>query len=75
MSVEKKNFNCELAAHNVATVLTQASIEKEHADNMNKHDSGTKKLDGYARQYVLYYKKFYTEALNHFMYDLNDDDE
>lgn len=70
-------FNSELAAHNVATILTQASmneIDKEQIPlSMSQPDFTL--FEKYSNQYAYYYKGFYDAALKHFNTVLNDDVE
>ena len=68
-------FNSDLAAHNVATILTQASIgeiNKEQIPIDMSHPNFTL-FEKYADQYAYFYKGFYDAALKHFNTVLNDD--
>ena len=73
--MSKINFDNELAAHNVATILTQAAIgeiDKEQIPN----NVSLKVSDVYqknAAEYAYHYKRFYEEALLRFETVLNDD--
>ena len=67
-------FDPKLAAHNVATILTQASIreiDKEQIPISVTHPTPDV-FEKYSKQYAYYYKNFYNEALKHFEYELND---
>lgn len=70
----KEKFNSELAAHNVATILTQAcmsEIDKEQIPISVSHPN-PELFSKYSKQYSYYYKNFYKEALWHFDTELND---
>ena len=67
-------FDVELAAHNVATILTQASmgeIDKEQLP-LSVAIPDVQIFDTYAKKYAYYYKNFYNKALDHFESVLND---
>lgn len=67
-------FNSELAAHNVATILTQScigEIDKEQIPISASHPTSDF-FEKYSKQYAYYYKGFYKEALRHFNGDLSD---
>ena len=68
-------FDSKLAAHNVATILTQASIgeiqREQISINVNSDNIATSFRD-YSKQYAYYYKSFYNEALRHFECELSD---
>ena len=69
-----KNFNSELAAHNIATILTQASIgeiDKEQIP-INTISPTPNVFEKYSKHYAFLYKSFYKEALKHFNSDLNE---
>ena len=67
-------FDSKLAAHNVATILTQASIGEIQREqipiDVNSSNVPTAFRD-YGKQYAYYYKSFYNEALRHFECELN----
>lgn len=73
--MDNTEFDSKLAAHNVATILTQASIgeiQKEQIQiNVNSANIATSFRD-YSKQYAYYYKSFYNEALRHFECELSD---
>lgn len=75
--MKNTKFNSELAAHNVATILTQASIGEIHKEqipiDIARRDSSA--YTNYSKEYAYYYKEFYKAALKHFKTDLNDDFE
>ncbi len=75
--MNKPKFNSELAAHNIATILMQASIgeiDKEQIPlNMSQPDFSL--FEKYSNQYAHYYKGFYDAALRHFNNVLNKDTE
>ncbi len=67
-------FDSKLAAHNVATILTQASIgeiDKEQIPIDVAHPAPDI-FERYSKQYAYYYKSFYNEALRHFECELSD---
>lgn len=73
MSTSK--FNSELAAHNVATILTKAcigEIDSETIPLVASKPNITQLID-YSKQYAYYYKTFYDGALDHFLRVLTDD--
>lgn len=75
--MKDKKFNSELAAHNVATILTQASIgeiDKEQIP-LSAGIPTSNAFGDYARHYAYFYKRYYDAALSHFEHDLNDDHE
>lgn len=73
--MDNKEFDSKLAAHNVATILTQASIGEIHKEqipiSVNSSNMITAFRD-YSKQYAYYYKSFYNEALHHFENELSD---
>lgn len=75
MSTSK--FNSELAAHNVATILTKASIGEIDSETIPLVASkpNTAQLIDYSKQYAYYYKIFYDGALDHFLRVLTDDED
>ena len=74
MYMSDTKFNSELAAHNVAMILTQASIgeiDKEQIPISVTHPTPDI-FERYSKQYAYYYKSFYNEALRHFECELSD---
>lgn len=73
-----KSNETSIAAHNLALVLTQASlkdIEKEQlASATNNETPNFMPLIDIAKKYSFYYDKFYTYALDQFESILNDDE-
>lgn len=73
--MDNTEFDSKLAAHNVATILTQASIgeiqREQIPTNVNSTNIATSFRD-YSKQYAYYYKSFYNEALRHFENELSD---
>lgn len=72
--MDNTEFDSKLAAHNVATILTQASIgerDKEQIPIDVTHPTPDI-FERYSKQYAYYYKSFYNEALRHFECELSD---
>ena len=73
--MSKKNFDSELAAHNIATILTKSCIGEIDKEQISL--SATSKdpmlFINYSKKYAYFYKNFYDRALEHFNTVLNDD--
>lgn len=72
--MSNQNFDSKLAAHNVATILTEScigEIDKEQIPISSVHPTPDF-FNKYATQYAYFYKGFYNEALKHFESVLKD---
>ena len=73
-----KNCNKETAAHNLALILTQASINEvektQLSINVGEYSPDFKYLMDLTKKYSFFYDKFYTYSLNHFETVLNDEE-
>lgn len=63
-------INSEIAAHNVATILTQSSIEDSNLQNLQNYTSGEiVDFDGmleYSKKFYKIYKKIYKDAYQYY---------
>ena len=73
--MDNTKFDSKLAAHNVAIILTQASIGEIDREQIPININSTNissSFRNYSKQYAYYYKSFYNEALRHFECELSD---
>ena len=73
--MNNSKINSEIAAHNVATILTQVSITETDKEQIpiSVNASIPGEISKFSKQYSYYYNEFYKAALKHFTEVLNDD--
>ena len=72
--MKEPKFDIELAAHNVATILTKQSINEIEAEQLRIQPTiGLAEFDKYGKKYAYIYQGYYKAAYAHFNGDLNED--
>lgn len=71
-----KHNEASIAAHNLALILTQASINEVEKEQLpiSVNNATLEYLRDISNKYAFIYDKFYTYAMNHFESVLNDDE-